>query len=406
MNAVMSLPGQREMAMWRIVDPSQFQPAPPRRRDWQARIGVFCLGLLATTGVGAAVWHYEGPDTIVRTRIVVDGGMDNAGRAALSDVVMRLAAAPDRPATLQDGGDTLVVTSQDHDPAIALQRSRTLVDAILNAQAASAPAFAPVEPAKPADGLRAERARLAALADAVDTQTVAVSTSLAALTRDVASASRSDADRAPGRDTLEKGNAALADLQLKRLQLVNKYQDTYPAVLVMDVQIHDLQKFLSDEAHRIETHTATPDPAGALLNGERDRLRTQLAQLDDRRKALAAELTVLDRRLALLPAAAPVQAAPVASSPILVEASTTGFADDDARLAVLPWIAACGLFLSAVAGMLTRRRRPGPALPHGLLLEPVDLGRLSAGHAMTLPAPMGVARAFVPALPGWEPGER
>ena len=401
MNAVMSVPGPREMAMWRIVDPGPFQPATARERDWQARIGMLCVGLLATTGVAAAVWHITVPDTIVRTRIVADGGIDNAGRAVLSDIVMRLAGAPDRPVTLQDGGDTLVVTSQDHDPAVALQRARTLVDAILNAPAVAVPGSAVAEPARPAGRLHAERSRLVALADAMDARAVAVSTSLAGLTRDVASASRSNADHAPGRDTLEKGNAALADLQLRRLQLVTKYQDTYPAVLVMDVQIHDMQKFLSDESHRIETHTAIPDPADALLNGERDRLRTELAQLEDRRKAVAAQLSALDRKLALIPAAAPVIAVS-AAPPVLVEASTTGFADNDTRLTTLPWIAACGLVLSALGAMLPRRRRPSPMLPNGLLLEPVDMGRLTAGHAKPLPAPIRMDRRFAPSLQGWD----
>ena len=196
-----------------------------------------------------------------------------------------------------------MITAQAHDATQAQQRSASLVDAILNAPVAAS--GAPLTPGPPAAGpragLQAERVRLVAAADAVDARAIAVSTSLASLARDIAAAGRIAADRKPGRDTLDKGQAALADLQLKRLQLVTKYQDTYPAVLVMDVQIHDLQKFLMDEAHRVDAHPAAPDPSDALLAGERDRLRSELSQLDEQRRELAATIHSLDLKMAALP---------------------------------------------------------------------------------------------------------
>ncbi len=398
MNALMSMPGSGEMAMWRIVDPGQYQPAPPHRRDWAWRTGVFSLGIVITTAAAAGVWQYTAPDTIVRTRIVADGAGDNSGRAALSDVALRLAGAADRPVSLQEGGEALVVTSQAHDPDQARQRSTSLVDAILNAPVSLSPApLAPEQPVGPRATLRAEHARLAAAADAVDARMIAVSTSLAALARDIAASSRAAADHRPGRDTLDKGAAALADLQLKRLQLVTKYQDTYPAVLVMDVQIHDLQKFLSDEAHRVEGHAPAPDPADALLAGERDRLQAELAQLDNRRRELATKIGSLDRQLALLPATTVASTGPVAApAPVLIATATTMFPDADARLTTVPAIAALGLVLSSLAALLPRRRRSLSALPPGLLLEPVALPRISGDHA--LPLPVRLRKGFIPSL--------
>ena len=96
MNALMSMPHAGEMAMWRIVDPGQYQATPQRRRDWAWRIGVFSLGMVITSAAAVTVWQTTGPDTIVRIRIVAEGAEDQSGRAALSDVALRLASAPDR----------------------------------------------------------------------------------------------------------------------------------------------------------------------------------------------------------------------------------------------------------------------------------------------------------------------
>ena len=406
MNALMSMPASGEMALWRIVDPGQYQAAPKRRRDWAWRIGLFSLGLAITGAAATGVWHYTGPDTIVQTRIVADGAEDQSGRAALSDVALRLAATPDREVTLQAGGDALIITSQAHDQAQAKQRSASLVDAILNAPVAAsgAPAVAEAAAVGPRAALTAERMRLAAAAEAVDARASAASTSLASLARDIASASRIAADHKPGRDTLDKGQAALADLQLKRLQLVTKYQDTYPAVLVMDVQIHDLQKFLSDEARRVDARPAVVDPSDALLAGERDRLRSELSQLDDRRRELAATMRSLDLKLAALPVVTIAAAAPVTPpAPVLIATATTMFAGTDGRLTTVPAVVACGLLLSGLAALWPRRRRGlSSALPHGLLLEAVPLPRIPGGQAMTLPAPLRMDNRFVPSLESLE----
>jgi hypothetical protein len=394
------------MALWRIVDPGQHHPAPTRRREWAWRVGVFSLGLVITGTAAMALWHTTAPDTLVRTRIVADGAEDQSGRAALSEVALRLASAPDREVMLQQGGDALVITLKAHDAAQAKQRSASLVDAILNAPVAApgAPLAAETPAADPRAALQAQRAQLAAAADAVDARASAASASLASLARDIASANRIAADRKPGRDTLDKGQAALADLQLKRLELVTKYQDTYPAVLVMDVQIHDLQKFLSDEARRVDAHPAAPDPSDALLAAERDRLRSELAQLDVRRQELAANLHSIDLKLAGLPAVTVAAATPIApAAPVLIATATTMFPDTDARLTTVPAVVAGGLLLSGLSALWPRRRRSlSSALPHGLLLEAVPMTRIPGGHARPLPPPERTDTRFVPSLESLE----
>ncbi len=402
MNALMSMPDPGEMALWRIVDPGRYQAAPQRRRSWAWRTGVFSLGLAITSASAVTVWHDTPPDTIVRTRIVADGAEDRAGRGALSDMALRVAFAQGHEVALQQDAGALIITAQAHDAADARQRSTLLVDAILNASGAGSVAAVAGEPpaADPHAALRAERDRLATAAEAADARATAISTSLASLARDIASAGRMAADRRPGRDTLDKGQAALADLQLKRLQLVTKYQDTYPAVLVMDVQIHDLQKFLGDEARRVDAHPAAPDPSDALLAGERDRLRSELSQIDDRRRDLAATLRSLDLKLAALPVVTAIAPAPVAPpAPVLIATATTIFPAPDGRLTTVPAVFAGGLLLSGFAALWPRRRRSlSSALPHGLLLQAVPSPRTAEGRARTLPAPGWMDDRFVPSL--------
>ncbi len=375
---VVAVPGAGGLAVWRVV-----APARPRR---YLPAGVFGLGLLVTGCGVAAAWDAMQPDTVVHTRIVADGASDAAGRAALSELALRLAGAADRPAALQEGGEALVVTARDRDPAAARERSGSLVDAILNASPAWVPTPAGQAPAPPADRPGAGRARLAAAIDAIDARSAAVSAALTALVHDAASASRSTAERKPGRETLDKGNAALADLELQRLQLVTKYQDTYPAVVALDGQIRSLRVFLMDEAHRIEPRATAADPAEALLSNERERLLAEASQLSERRRVAVADLATADRRLAVLP---PVVAAAAASAtvvpPVLVAAATTSFTrTDDARLTIVPAIAAAGLVLSAALALCVRRRPKAP--PHAVVLEPLPVGMLAAAGLRTLGA--------------------
>ncbi len=366
-------PHAGEMAVWRVVDAAPFQPRRSRRGGWLAS-GVFCLGLLATGGAAVAVWNVTGPDTIVRTRVLADGAAAISGRAALSEVALRLAGAAGRSATLQDGGETLVISERDRDPAEARRRSASLVDAILNAPVAAVPA--PPQPASPDAALRTERARLAAASDSLQARANAVSASLTDLARDIASAGRPEAERKPSRDTLDKGNAALADLQLQRLQLASKYQDTYPAVVALDGQIRTLRVFLMDEAHRVEARPPAAEPTTAVLTAERERLTNELAELGNRRGLVEASLAKLDRRLASLPAAASAPDQKVAAfPPVLITTATTSVTAADERPFTIQVIAAVGLALSLFAAACARLGRRDRH-PHSLLLEQVTGARL------------------------------
>ena len=389
--ALIAAPGAGGRAVWRVVGIGQPPPLAGGRHV-SRQLGALCLGLLATAACVGCVWQYARPDTVVRTRIVAEGAIDTASRAALSDITLRLAATQ-APAQLQDGGDALEVAVQDHDPAAAERRSRSLVDVVLNAPMAGFATVAVSRPATPESGLRAERMRLAAAADALDARAATISATLAGIARDMAAAGRSAAERKPGRETLEKGEAALADLQLQRLQLASKYQDTYPAVVGLDGQIRNLRVFLMDEAHRTETHPATMMPSDALLAGERDRLRIELAQLDDRRGGLASQLSRIDKRLAAMPPAMPALPETVIP-PILIAAATTSFATDDVRPALMAKVIAIGLFLSGVFAMLARRR---PSLfAHHLVLNPEPAQPVALEQTSSLQTPPREAAWFEP----------
>ena len=350
-----------ELSAWRVVGVGQAPAGRPR--SWALPGAVFLLGVTVTGAAATALWAANTPATIVQTRIHADGPGDTA-RQTLSDVALRLSGAADRPLALADGGDTLVVTERDGDPAEARKRTRALVDTVLNLSLA-APGLVAQPAVTPGGALQAERTRLAAAVDAAQNRTAAISASLTDLARDIAS--RGAADRRPGRETLDKGNAALADLQLQRLQLASKYQDTYPAVIALDGQIRNLRVFLMDEARRIEVKPAA-DPADATLVRERERLRAELIQVEDRRKAAASELDGVERKLAAAPAAAAPVLAAVVPPTVLVAAATTSFTAPDTRPGTMQMLAAFGLILSSLGALLVRSRRVTGGL-NGLMLE-------------------------------------
>ncbi len=366
------------MAAWRLVEA---RPPSPSRWAWRS-LAVFGVGLVLTGGVAAAAWAAMRPDTVVQTRILVDGG---AARPALSDIALRLVGTAGQPVSLQEGGRALVVSVQDRDPMRAQQRSQALVDAILDAPVAAPAADASPAPASPAVALRAERDRVTAAIAGLDAQGPVASASLTALARDIAAASR-PADQKPGHETLDKGNAALADLQLQRLQLVAKYQDTYPAVVALDGQIRNLHVFLMDEAQRIQARPDQSGPALAVLNAERDRLRAESAERDERRRTLVGQLAALDTRLATLPLTAPALASAVTSAPVLVAAATSNLNGVDSRPVTAQIVAAIGLALSALAALLVGRRH-APLSLQGLMLQPITPGMLAAAPFRPLPPP-------------------
>ena len=208
-STLIAMPNTGEMALWRLVAAQPRTSRAPLRRSVMA----FGLGLGLTSAAVAATWTAMRPDTVVQTRILTDG---DAARPALSDLALRFVGAPGQPVSLQEGGRALLVSVRDHDPALAAQRSRALVDAILDAPLAVPVTDATPNLVDPAVGLRAQRDRIVAAMAAVDAQGAAGSASLTTLARDIAAASR-PADQKPGHEALDKGNAALADLQLQRV---------------------------------------------------------------------------------------------------------------------------------------------------------------------------------------------
>ena len=379
---LVAMPHAGEMTLWRLVQAGRPSPCRPA---WRRAAAVFGIGLALTAGAAAATWAMLRPDTVVQTRIVADG---NAGRGTLSEMALRLTGAPGQPVSLQGSGQALVVTVQGRDPAEAEQRSRSLVDAILDAPTAAPMLYAAPEPVGADAGPRGERDRIAAALAALDAQRAAASAALTTVARDMAAASRT-ADAKPGHETLDKGNAALADLQLQRLQLASKYQDTYPAVLALDGQIRNLRVFLMDEAQRVQPHPGQAAAADAVLAAERDRLRTELGQSDERRRSLVAQLAALDRA----PASTVVRSAavPVLMAPMLLAAATSNFDAADERPTLIPAVAAAGLLLSGLAALLAARRRVPSASPN-LMLEPISPGMLTASPVRSLSSPGFPAR--------------
>ena len=329
------------------------------------RVGVLFVGFGATAAVGGWAWDNFQPEARVQLRIVADGP-GAAARALLAESALRLGDRPNRTATLDSGGDALVISATAEDTAAAWMIARSATDIILSTVR---PAPMPADPApserpraerppSPRTAPMAERARLLAAADAVDARIAAVSAGLTAITRDLAATARISADRKAGRETLDKGAAALADLQLQRLQLLSKYQDDYPAVLVLDGQIRSMKAFLQDESRRVDAATRA-DPAEPILSAERDRLRAELAQLTDRKTSLAAELAT-SMRVAAVPVAdatpAPPPARFVPPAPVLMEAETTATRLADPRWTILPITGAAGLLLTVLAWFKPRRR--------------------------------------------------
>ena len=376
------------------------QPVQQRRGLSLWRILVPCLGLLTTAAAATGAWFAIAPTTVVETRIVADGP-GPVGRAALAEAALRIGTAPGRSALLSEHGDALLIEVEDEQPAAAWQRARSLANSLLDLSVAQAPASA-LHPTggqltSPRAALLAERDRLTSIADATDARAAAVSTSMTNLTRDIAAGARSVAERNGGRETLDKGASALADLQLQRIQLAGRYLDDYPAVVALDGQIRSLRSFLQDETRRVDAAAKSlPFDAGAsTLESERDRLRAELSQLNDRRVAVGAQLAAVGRTLATTPAEIAVTgrvAAAITPAPLLIEAATTMASGPDKRWLTMSVVAVVGLVLSLLA-WFRPRSRPAPDATERLLL------RLEA--AMRSQPAVGVlASAAYPSLAG------
>ena len=378
------------------------QPLLEERRvvsSW--RILVLALGVLTTGAAGVGAWFALWPMTVVQTRIVADGP-GFAGRAALAEAALRVGAGTGRSAMLDDHGDTLVIAVEDEEPSRAWQRARSIADTLLNLSIPSAeqsPRFSAAggQPVGTRAALLADRGKLLSLAETTDSRAATVSASLTTLARDIAANAHPVPDRARGREILDKGATALADLQLQRIQLAGRYQDDYPAVVALDTQIRSLRSFLQDQAHQVDatSRSLSPDPATAALEAERDRLRAELSQLNDRRATIGADLAAIGRNLAKLAPDPPMSTRPEPVSfkpaPLLIEAATTMGSGPDHRLLYVSTIGAVGALLSLLAWFTPRRHRN---VPSGSLLQHLQSALLP--HAPNVSA----SAVFHPALGG------
>ena len=373
----------------------------PIRRGFSTwRLLVLCIGLPLTAAAAAGTWLAFWPATLVQTRIVTDLG-GPAGRAALAEAALRIVAAQQNAASLENHGETLVIAAEDQNRATAERRAHSAADTLLALSLAtwpgtplSLPLHGAGQLARSEPGTRAtlldRQNRLQAMLSATDNRLAGVSASLTGIVRDIASGVRIVADRKAGHETLDKAQASLAELQLQRIQLQGRYQDDYPAVLAVEGQIRNLRSFLQDESHRIESVAkGQADPADPVLGAERDRLRTELAQLNDRRVSLAAELAGVTRALAETgpdqPAPRTPSPLPPATSPtpILLEASTTVASLPDHRWIAVPAATGVGLLMVLLAWIKPPRRHQ-TVLPD-LLLRRLELALAHEEAVAALP---------------------
>ena len=358
------------------------------------RILVLAIGLLTTVAAGTGIWFAFWPLTLAQIRIVADGP-GSAGRAALAEAALRIGNGPGRSAMLETHGDALVITVEDEQPSRAWQRARSIADTLLDLSIAPTGQAAQLstassQPAGHRAALLADRGRLLVLAETTDSRAATVSASLTTLARDIAASTRPLSDRASGREILDKGATALADLQLQRIQLAGRYQDDYPAVTALDGQIRSLRAFLQDQAHQVDAASRffPTDPATAALETERDRLRAELSQLNDRRLAIGGDLAAVARTLSTLPPDPPTATRPepvsVTPAPLLIEAAATMASGPDLRWLYVSAACAVGTLLSLLAWFVPRRQpRPVEAellLQHlqSALLPHATSGALSA----------------------------
>lgn len=339
--------GRRAVSIWRLV--------------------VLVVAPIVIVGLPVAAWRASTPSTLIQTRIVADGS-GAAARAALAQAALLIGATPGRTAALDEHGTALIISVANADAGTAWRDAHSAAEAVMalppvateQRRAVWDPALAN---AAERVLLNAERDRLIALAQANDSRAASVSTSLSTLARDLAAGARVMASPRAGREIVDKGNAALADLQLQRIQLLSRYQDDFPVVAVLDSQIRTLKAFLTDEARRIDLLAKSgSDLADPILVAERERLRAELYQLNERRVDVAAALTANSRALdpvKLIPqldAAAPATVAPA----ILMEAATSVAHGPDIRWLSVPAAAVVASLLTLAAWLKPPRRRRYP----------------------------------------------
>jgi uncharacterized protein involved in exopolysaccharide biosynthesis len=92
---------------------------------------------------------------------------------------------------------------------------------------------------------------------------------------------------------LQNLKATLLTLEMKRTELLTKYQPTYPLVVEVDKQITDTRAALTlEETSPVKEETTDQNPTYAWVNGELAKAKSDLAGLEARETALNAIVSV------------------------------------------------------------------------------------------------------------------
>jgi uncharacterized protein involved in exopolysaccharide biosynthesis len=96
---------------------------------------------------------------------------------------------------------------------------------------------------------------------------------------------------------LQQLKASLLNLRLKRIELLTKYQPTYPLVAEVDKEIAEAQDALADAEHsQVQEKTTDRDPNYELVREDLTRLQGELAGLQARSVSLAKEAAVYQEK--------------------------------------------------------------------------------------------------------------
>jgi hypothetical protein len=328
------LASTRHETVWRAIALSDRQGLLRsfRRRDWldslRYHAQVWWGGAAATVAALVAAWLLQGPVSVATTRLAVSAPAERedvavqrllvTAAAALDSPTARLAVLqaagwklvfPDlspgrsldvpealrrleRQQSLQLGPDgvSVLVSAWHTTPVVARVVDDAMVDAVMTHVAAST--------AQPLAEARAARAKFSATLAAMDQRAATLSQSLTDLARDMVGALKATDIRSPSTEVADQGAALLAELQLKRVQVASKYQDSYPAVVALDEEIAKLRAVVGKEQRRSSVVRNAANPVFSALGEERKRIGAELETLNAHRVAMREQIAAIDRQIA------------------------------------------------------------------------------------------------------------
>ncbi len=389
----------RQESVWRAI--ARADPDARRQRYdlWDLRDSLFYHarvwwgGIAITAAACVAACCLQGPETIVTSRlgfeVAGEGARPGADAPALarqvSSALAALRPAParlmalreagwglvdpdlraDRPAevaialsrldqqylvAVDDDGRGIVISVRHRDATAALHLDRALVNAVLASQPPpTAPSVADLPGLETRPALQASRARLASELDATDLRAAALSQSLTNLARDMVAALKATDNRSVSAEVSDKGAALLAELQLKRVQLASKYQDSYAPLVALDAEIAKLRNVVTGEQRRSSAVRGAANPVFSALASERQRVSAELDSLNTRRAGIRSQVATLDQQLAAQLSL--MQVPHLVAGPPLIAAGT------DPRLLSLPLMAVIGLTATLFLQWLRLRDR-------------------------------------------------